>query len=139
MKFLDKQLSLKLKEKGFDKPCFGYYYIETPTGNKEGELHYNICQFRGAIYEDCLYSSNYDYYFDTYLVNKVDAPTIDQVLEWLREEKSLHIVADFEENMKWFFQIAKYYTTNYEYCKYGFNTYEDACIAGIEYVVEHLI
>lgn len=39
MKFVDKQLALKLKDKGFDRPCFGYYFIEDKY---ETNLHKNI-------------------------------------------------------------------------------------------------
>ena len=52
MKFVDKKLAIKLKEKGFDKPCFGYYYIETPTGMTEGELVLNRYPCRGGTYEE---------------------------------------------------------------------------------------
>jgi hypothetical protein len=41
MKFVSKQLAMILKEKGFDKPCFGWYYIKTPTGMTDGELVLN--------------------------------------------------------------------------------------------------
>ena len=54
MKFVDKQLALKLKEKGFDRPCFGYYYIETPTGFIDGELALNRYSCRGGTYKETL-------------------------------------------------------------------------------------
>lgn len=148
MKFVDKQLAIKLKEKGFDRPCFGYYYVETPTGMDEGEFVHNKCNTRGAIYKDCLYSSNYDYYFDAHLVNKVDAPTIEQVLKWLRDEKKIyfnifpyHYTGGIYCTLNSIWQVnmdVKFETKEYD-INIPYETYEDACIAGIEYVVEHLI
>jgi hypothetical protein len=154
MKFIDKQLAIKLKEKGFDKPCFGWYYIETPTGNNEGELHYNRCQFRGAIYEDCLYSSNYDNMVDYNYDNLVDAPTIDQVLEWLREDCGLHIVIvcsrDFDIDadgrelgswVYWWYEIYAHLSANliYQEEEKEYETYDEAILDAIEYVVNNLI
>lgn len=143
MKFINKQLAMILKEKGFDKPCFGYYYTETPTGMTEGELVLNRYLYRGGTYKETLEKHK------SYLMpNVIDAPTIEQVLEWLREEKKIY------------FNIFPYHFTGGIYCilnsiwqvnmdikfetkEYDINipyeTYEDACIAGIEYVVEHLI
>ena len=77
MKFVDKQLSLKLKEKGFDKPCFGYYYIETPTGLTDGELVLSRYYGRRATFMDTL--KRHDLPYTT--SNIVDAPTIQQVLK----------------------------------------------------------
>ena len=148
MKFVSKELAIKLKEKGFDKPCFGWYYINTPTGHTEGELHFNTCQFRGVIYKDCLYS-NFDYSIYEHPVNKVDAPSLDHVLEWLREEKDIDIViypvdrnTIYMGGEKYILSICFCGKRIYEIHKDNndkFVKYEDACIAGIEYIVEHLI
>ena len=149
MEFVSKEIAIILKEKGFDKPCFGYYYIETPTGMNEGEIIYNKCNTRGAIYKDCLYSSNYDYYFDSYLVNKVDSPTIEQVLEWLREEKDIDIVI-YPVDRNTIYMGGEKYILSIYFCgkriyeihkdnNDKFVKYEDACIAGIEYVINNLI
>lgn len=158
MKFISKDLALKLKEKGFDKPCFGYYYIETPTGMNEGEIVHNKCNTRGAIYKDCLYSSNYDYYFDAHLVNKVDAPTTEQVLEWLREKDVYIWIEPYNtfiiENrlaFQWNITLGKSFKSKDQFDKDTLYThihldiehwkenYNDACIAGIEYVINNLI
>ena len=74
MKFVDKQLALKLKEKGFDKPCFNAY-------NAHG------CQYLNGW---CEYLDERDIDF-IYLSDLHDkdclCPTVDQVLDWLREKK----------------------------------------------------
>lgn len=126
MKFADKQLSIKLKEKGFDRPCLGFY---NPI---QDELQLYCTNNKDVTYKNILTSV----YKNKVLV---DAPTIEQVLEWLREEKKIHIVIDFTDDMVWYFQIAKYYTKHYEYQQYGYNSYDDAILAGIEYVINNLI
>ena len=78
MKLVNKKLAIKLKEKGFDRPCFGWYYVENI--DKEVNLNESF-----GTYEDCLYINDW---FD-----RIDAPTTDQVLEWLREEKNIHVNA----------------------------------------------
>lgn len=144
MKFIDKQLSIKLKEKGFDKPCFGYYYIETPTGLTDGELVLSRYYGRGGTFMDTL--KRHDLPYTT--SNIIDAPTIDQILEWLREEKEImlwmktyHTYAT-KNHICWDWNIS-IVNENHELSKHcsdeGFSKYEDAAIAGINFIVEHLI
>ena len=140
MKFIDKQLALKLKEKGFDRPCLGWYYIKTPTGRNDGELILNTSKTRGVAYEDLLCSHNDN--FIEYVDNYVDAPTIDQVLEWLREEKyiyfTIYINVDFMFRLE--INMINKEKTHLEWFDLDiYNSYDDAILVGIEYVVEHLI
>lgn len=124
MKFVSKELAIKLKDKGFDRPCFGYY-----REDKDEDILY-LCETKGNVY-GCLKRLK--------LGCIIHSPTIEQVLEWLRKEKNIHIVIDFTDDMVWYFQISKYYTKHYEHQQYGYNSYDDACIAGIEYVINNLI
>lgn len=82
--FVSYDLAVKLKEKGFKEQCVAHYY---PSGS---ELVFNQTAFRGAIVEDCLYSYN-SLPVECFGRELIDAPTIHQVLKWLREENSLHI------------------------------------------------
>lgn len=153
MKFVSKDLALKLKEKGFDRPCFGWYYIETPTGLNEGELVLNRYNCRGGTYRETL-ERHIDFQpkkgFVGYInPNIIDAPTIDQVLEWLREEKDVDIVIYPIDRNTILMGGEKYILSIYccgkrdykihESNNDKFVKWEDACIAGVEYVVEHLI
>ena len=79
--FVTYNLAVKLKEKGF-------YYKCVATYDNDGMLGYNYIQptnIRAIGFDDCLCSHNVEN------DNCIDAPTISQVLKWLREEKSLHI------------------------------------------------
>ena len=152
MEFVSKDLAIKLKEKGFDKPCFGFY---NPI---QDELQLYCVNNKDVTYKNILTSV----YKNKVLV---DAPTIEQILKWLREDKDIHIKSDIcfrytSEHKKdkngtysgymdvskpfWSFLIRRIKNGN---CVYDNTTasnneyfsYEDACIAGIEYVIEHLI
>ena len=157
MKFVSKNLAIKLKKKGFNSPCFGWYYINTPTGMTDGELVLNRYPCRGGTYEETL-ERHIDFQpkegFVGYInKNIVDAPTIEQVLKLLRDEKGIHISIMtlislsknfmckqdnhfiFDVRVSWFKEeVFNYYDLDEPY----FN-YEDACIAGIEYAVDNLI
>ena len=71
--------------------------------------------------------------------NCIDAPTISRSLKWLRKEKKIHICIDFEEDMNWYYQIAIYGSRDIATDGYGYNDYEIAALAGIEYVLDNLI
>ena len=150
MNFIDKQLAIKLKEKGFDRPCFNAY-------NAHGCQYVNgWCEYLDARDNDLIYLSD---------LHDKDClcPTIEQILKWLREDKDIHIKSDIcfrytSEHKKdkngtysgymdvskpfWSFLIRKIKNGN---CVYDNTTasnneyfsYEDACIAGIEYVINN--
>ena len=141
MKFVDKQLALKLKEKGFDKPCFGWYDTQIIGNN---ELYLNV---KEGNYKDLLeYTNDFKWI--------IDAPTIDQVLEWLREDCGLYIAMvcsrDFDIDadgrelgswVYWWYEIYAHLSADliYQEEEKEYETYDEAILAGIEYVVEHLI
>lgn len=145
MKFVNKQLALKLKEKGFDKPCFGYYYIKTPTGMNEGELVLNRYPCRNVTYEDTLKK-----HIGFINSNMVDAPTIEQVLKWLREEKDTYI--NIVPQKEFDYTCYSLSIIQFNSPKHNFDTfrmisffdsittnYDDIYIIGIEYVINSLI
>jgi hypothetical protein len=73
--------------------------------------------------------------------NKIQcsAPTISQILKWLREEKKLHIVipASFDEGYWW--EVRDFNREISEYSDIEYTSYEEATLAGIEYVLDNLI
>lgn len=135
--FVCYEIAKKLKEKGFDEICYNYYeplkhsinQIKTPWTNKNGESF-------GVI----------------------TAPTIHQVLKWLRKEKGLFVAINigycyetneipFPNNTKIEPILKGYYYGIWEldnlndkngHSEY-FETPELAAIAGIKYVLDNLI
>ena len=135
--FVTFDIAKKLKEKGFKEKCYAYYF---PKGS---ELFFNHNPFRGGIVEDCLYSNN-SLPNEFMASDFVDAPTISQVLKWLREEKKLFVEPSlFKYGYESYvqstvFEEDKDYTDTWRV--EGFHsTYEQAALAGIEYVIDKLI
>ena len=124
--FVSFKLAKKLKEKGFDIPCYGYYHCN--GGNDSFEL----C---GNGDRDFLNSKNQ---------YRVAAPNISQVLKWLSNEKKLHIEVMFIRPLH---NRVKYYITDTDGSRGDFmdvsdehyKTWEQAALAGIGYVLDNLI
>lgn len=147
MKFISKDLAIKLKEKSFNKPCFGWYDNQITDSIN---LYLNV---KEGDYTDLLeYTNDFEWI--------IDAPTIEQVLEWLRDEKNVHIgivpyfTMSTKNNIMWQWEIlligkiiecknTLYVDKDYNYTKLAsadcYANYEDACIYAIEFIVNNLI
>lgn len=149
MKFVSKDLAIKLKEKGFDRPCFGFY---NEYNEYDNELYYTE-NFNIKSYKDLLMEYNYSQIY-------VSASTTDQVLEWLRDEKNVHIgimpyfTKSTKNNIMWQWEIlligkiiecknTLYIDKDYNYTKMAsencYAGYDDACVYAIEFVINNLI
>lgn len=126
--FVPFELAKKLKEKGFEMPTnmiFAMY-------NQLGIFHplttsadYSVCDsgFKFRCYYD----------FDDFDENDYVAPTISQVLKWLREEKKIHIHSRYSfANYKWWWNISMLEKHNLEYSDAEYQSHEAAVLAGIE-------
>lgn len=123
-------IAKKLKEKGFIELCLACYIDDT--------LYYNYSNKNRVCYKDCYLSHNL--MPECSVSDKfVDAPTISQVLEWLRKEKKMHIIipASFEDGYWWEVRDFNREISEYSYAEY--TSYEEASFAGIEYVLNNLI
>ena len=129
MEFVNYELSKKLKEKGFKKECLCHYINNDIVYNIESPIANNQMWFCHNKFDNIWHRDNYD------------APTISQVLEWLREEKNIFVDIRFNR----YYQLYKYYvfTMSAEcedmYGEYPIDTYEQAVLAGIEYALDNLI
>lgn len=124
--FVSFDLAKKLKDKGFN------------------------CEYPFAMYDKyeqfCpLYSSD-KYYFgiDGFDKHACIAPTISQVLKWLREEKVLFVEVSANNYTAFDFYFTIYEKGEECWIVCGFDeeyhdTYEAAALAGIEYVIDNLI
>ena len=125
------ELAVKLKEKGFDEPCYGYYHCN--GGNDSFEL----CGDR-----DFLNSKN---------KHRIAAPTIPQVLKWLREQKKIHICiyptkCNFDTDI--YSNVGRYYHSEADRWMLGYRkevtftdgiTWEFAMEQALKYVLDNLI
>lgn len=84
MEFVNFELAKKLKEKGFKEKCLLHY---TSTGSfYSNEIDTYDRPNQLLDYSDFLKCFN-----DGNSVGFIDAPTISQALQWLREEKEIYI------------------------------------------------
>lgn len=120
------ELAKKLKEKGFPQKTAGRYNMIDCFYHEDGKLFFN----GGACDVNEAYT----------------APTISQVLKWLREEKNIHLVVDIEPR-GYFFIVNYNITTNFN-DKYEFDIYtgwgrysydKQAALAGIKHILDNLI
>ena len=137
MEFVNFSIAKKLKEKGFKEECLCHYIgedlfynIESPIANKQ--LWFSHNKFNNIWHRD-----NYD------------APTISQVVKWLRKEKKIYIEISL---CGYYYHYMCLSTIEIENDIYGwhkallekdkytfYDTYEKAALAGIKYVLDNLI
>ena len=133
--FVSFDIAKKLKEKGFScEMPFAMYNEIAAFHLLTTSAPYNVCD------SGFKYREYYDY--EDFDEHDCIAPTISQVLKWLRKEKGLHIeiLHIFSEETLWDFEVAhigsyERWWNNLEL----FDTYEQAVLAGIKYVLDNLI
>lgn len=137
--FVGYDLAVKLKEKGFKEKCIANYWEKinehTPSFLVEDNMKEDV-----SILD--LLSNHNSAEWSPF----IDAPTISQVLKWLRKEKNIHIEVWWQtkytaKNLKGFQFVVTPICENPQsetdlelYCDY-----ETAAIKGIEYVIDNLI
>ena len=144
--FVPFELAKKLKEKGFREKCLAYYDAEDNVGllyNTQYSDELLPCQYTDllASYNSGDIAANLDT-----SDNCIDAPTISQVLKWLREEKKMNVNMRLLVENGWYFSIQDYMgVQRYSMLQDAKDTddlyysYVGAAIAGIAYVLDNLI
>lgn len=130
--FVPFELAKKLKEKGFMEKCIAAYDIG------DGEFDFNNYVLRVAYQmniaaKDCLRL------FNNTNTGLIDAPTISQVLRWLREEKEIMVFPVYSTNTSKWYCVAINADSLEQYKLSLSDSYEKAALAGIEYVIDNLI
>ena len=124
--FVTYEFALKLKEKGFRMPCIAHYCC----------LDGNILKFN--ITTDCIRGSNVKCLNGENNIY-TDAPTIPQVLKWLRNTYNLHVETYPCGLGMWKFLVTNITTLEERALCDKYTSSEQAAIAGIEYVLDNLI
>ena len=133
------EIAKKLKEKGFREECLLHY---TDTGY----LFCNSIDTYDRPNQELDYSDFRKCFNNGNSIGLVDAPTISQVLKWLRKEKDIDIVISpvfFYDGVlgKMREYGCKVFTPSLnkpEHCGYQ-EEWEQAAIAGIEYALDNFI
>jgi hypothetical protein len=135
--FVNFEIAKKLKEKGFtcQYPIAMY--------NELGEFYalYTSADCNPNI--NCMFGNREYYDYDDFDEHDCVCPTISQVLKWFRDEKNTYCLPWFEQGVDmWFYAICKP-ISGCDFPEFmsesDYNTYEQAAIAGIEYVLDNLI
>ena len=136
--FVTYEIAFKLKEKGFKEQCLAYY-------TKDSNFYYNTSY--GSDVESAFKSFNSR---PNHICGKrIDAPIISQVLKWLREEKNISVQPSSIRGNRWESQITftdendkklveKFLDGSF-WAGRRSKTYEEAALAGIQYVIDNLI
>lgn len=144
--FVSFDLAKKLKEKGFREECLAFYTSEYTLYNNEIALcDDKYLEIAKIDYNEFLVSHNSKR--ENKFNNICDAPTISQVLKWLREEKRIVFgITPMQEMdcdyLGWCITIYKVADDGYGLSwqeELYYDSYESAVIAGIEYVLDNLI
>ena len=124
--FVSYEIALKLKELGFDEPCFTYYH------NINGNIRTGIVI---SIHNAWTYAG-------TKKLETTLAPLYQQVFRWFREKKLIDLIVSSYQSRDdgdtyYYYQI----TNNYgieetRHFKEGFFTYEKAELAGLQKMIE---
>jgi hypothetical protein len=131
IEFVPYNLSVKLKELGFNEPCFGFYqkeYVETiPTMVDDDE------QYRLTGYRTCKNSEIPEHY--------ISAPTFSQAFRWFRENKLAdgsvcrHGKADGSYSYRWDI-VYEYGVYEERHFKQDYKTHEEAELVCLEKLIE---
>lgn len=117
--FVPYELAVKLKEKGFNWICSHYYR----TNDKK--------LFMIFPSEDW-----------SYIEERINAPTILQVLKWLREKHEIHIeisIINHDDRILWTWCIYDIESGDIRPYNGSAESFEKSVLAGIEYVLDNLI
>lgn len=123
--FVTFEIAKKLKEKGFPQVTFGNYAMQSACYVEDGRFYENGCI--------------------TEVSRAYTAPTISQVLKWLREDKKIHIAVDImrpypqSQITNWGYNIVLIDKYEVYHFNWNLDTYDESVLDGIEYVLDNLI
>ena len=129
--FIPFEIAVKLKEKGFREECLLHY---TDTGS----LFSNSIDTYDRPNQELDYSDFRKCFNNGNSIGLVDAPTLSQVLKWLRE-KEISIEPCATPYSYWYYMIKEKGTIKVTYTGENYNNYEQAAIAGVNYCLDKLI
>ena len=128
--FVSFEIANKLKEKGFSLEKTEIYGKFDSDGLFHPQLYFN--------------------YIETMDCDEIIAPTISQVLKWLREEKKISIEPTIHCFLEWICSIYGFSDRLVDFTQYSndgiddtvfifYDSYEQAALAGIKYSLDKLI
>ena len=124
--FIPYEESVKLKELGFDEPCFGKYLSNLQSDWKKFELILEM-----GMNEE--FEDNRNIYL---LEEACSAPTFSQAFRWFREKYKLHSTITSISQESWQWHITKPGESLGKLYDEDFYTYEEAELACLKKLIE---
>ena len=119
--FVNFEISKRLKDLGYNVPFFFFYRADDPR------IHHAMVTI------PLVYGKTVDN-------EVVIAPTISQVLDWLRKRDIMvEIIPSLVDDGTWTFSFRIQTKTFYDRSTKDYNSYEEAAFVCIEYVLNNLI
>lgn len=139
MKYVDFGTAKLLREKGFDEKCFFCY--EHDWGNRTCKLVTKVVYCENTSPEDGLRNSVLKEYGGAHW-EYVAAPSIPEVLDWLRDKHNLHIYtfnAKRNNENEWCYEVENLYE-GWTYSKhYGKSSHDECLEEAISYTLIHFV
>lgn len=122
MDFVTYSIGKKLQEKGYPHGYnrFGY----RPVYSSEYTIKY---------------LSDIGAYEEWYYGEYIPCPTISEVLDWLRNDKKVHIIIPATFNEKYWWEIRDFKRELSDYGADEYDSYGQAALEGINFVLDNLI
>lgn len=116
---------------------FVTYEIGKKLKEKEYPHSYNRFGYRPIYSDNCTikYISDIGAYEKEYYGENIPCPTINEVLKWLREEKKMHMIMPVSFDECYWWEVRDCNKEISEYTDVIYASYEEAALAGIEYVL----
>lgn len=136
--FVSFELAKKLKEKGFEIPTRSIVAMYNEQG-----VFFTLTTAADYQVSPSGYKYRCYYGYDDFDELDYIAPTISQVLKWLRKYKEIYCLPYFEQGIDmWLYSICRP-NAGCEFPEFIsesiYNDYEEAAIAGVNYCLENLI
>jgi hypothetical protein len=121
--FVNYNQALKLKELGFDEPCFGRYYCKKSysmlnPNSEETELVFEFGQYIKQTEITIL------------------APLFQQAFRWFREKGYLSYIEVFNDGKYDYTNVSSYFSEEVDYNDGPFDTYEEAELTCLKKLIE---
>jgi hypothetical protein len=121
--FVPVELAIKLKHKGFDEPCMGYY---THKGEFGHHYHFLAKKTRN------IFSATNSYVNELVNDGRVMTPLYQQVVDWFRDEHKIVLVSAPLNTLGWWDAMAFNSECDRIFRFAGYKTYYEALYVSIE-------
>lgn len=96
--FVPYEIAVKLKEVGFDEPCFNYYHNDNDDSNDKSFYLFEFMHTFGIKNSERVTNQGFE--------NTISAPMYQQIVDWLSEKFNIDVLLDItydNKNGNWYY------------------------------------